>query len=185
MATANIADLYASTVGEGAAAGLLPAGPYTARVETTEATTASTGKPMIKFRLAVVGGPYDEEAIFGQFVLTTEGDKAAVALRIYFQQMAAFGLDGAYMAQNPTQEQIAAALIGRHATVVVKHKDGNVNISAIKPLKAEPAAPQPPSVPAAPVAPSAPTPPAAPVAGPPAAPTAPAAPPVPPAPFSV
>lgn len=113
----------------------VPTGPYNAEVTKATATTSSTGKPMIKVTLRIVGGPHEGRQLFDQFVITAGNPNA---LAFFFEHMAAFGLDRAYFAQNPPMESVAAALVGRQVMVSVgvrefKGADRN-EVQAYKPI---------------------------------------------------
>lgn len=167
----------------------VPSGPYNVQVVKSTAVTSSTNKPMIKVQLQIMGGPHDGRRLFDQFVITADNPNA---LSFFFEHMAAFGLDRAWFAQNPSMEVVASTLMNRQAMVSVgvkefKGSDRN-EVQAYRPISggqigapsgvptfgpgavAQPAvAPQPVAPPvAAPVAPvAAPVaPPVAPVAAP-------------------
>jgi hypothetical protein len=94
----------------------VPSGPYNAEVAKAEAVTSSTGKPMIKVQLRVIGGPHEGRLLFDQFVITAGNPNA---LSFFFEHMAAFGLDRSWFAQNPPMETVAATLMGRQVMVSV------------------------------------------------------------------
>lgn len=94
---------WASLQQEAAKGGLLPDGDdYHLVVVDAVATKASTGKPMIKTKFRVLDGPYEGRPAWAQFTLSTEN---AIALRIFFQHMAAFGLDSSFFGQLPGGEE--------------------------------------------------------------------------------
>lgn len=145
-----------------AASMALPAGDYNLTVVQCTATQSKGGKPMFKTKFQVEDGPSQGRSVTNNFNLTTDNP---VALRIFFRQMNALGLDSNFFAQNPTVEQIAAMMVGRRARVTLgvrkwQGEDQN-EISAIAPaLGAGPsgiapmaaaAAPGVPQVPVAPV----------------------------------
>lgn len=99
---------------EAASAGLLPDGAYNAVVVEATAVTSSTGKPMIKTKLRVVDGPQKDKPIWTQFVISPE---SPVALRIFFQHMAAMGLTSDFFATQPSTDAVAKALLNRQAVL--------------------------------------------------------------------
>jgi hypothetical protein len=150
----------------------LPAGDYVVKVASTEATRSANGKPMIKVKYTVEGGPSAGRPVFNQHVISADNPNA---LAFFFQHMAAYGLDRNYFASNPPMPQVAAAMVGRVVQVTLEVRDyqgaprNNVTkLIAAAGMMAMPGAP----VAAAPVMPVAPAP-VPPVAAP--APVAPAA----------
>jgi hypothetical protein len=105
---------WSSLQKEAASAGVLPVGSYNVVVTESSATVASTGKPMIKVKLRVTEGPHKDKPIWNQFVISAE---SPIALRIFFQHMAAFGLNTDFFAANPSTESVASNLLNRAATV--------------------------------------------------------------------
>jgi hypothetical protein len=99
---------------------VLPDGDYTVIVTSAEATTASTGKPMIKLKLAIAEGPKKDRTLFTQFVLAAE---SPFALQRWFANLACFSLDAAYFASNPNLERIAHDLLNRGAVAIVGHRE--------------------------------------------------------------
>lgn len=98
---------------EASTAGVLPAASYNLIVVDATATQASTGKPMIKVKFRVMDGPHKDKPVWNQFTLSAEN---AIALRIFFQHMAAFGLDANFFASNPSMDTVAKNLINRAVT---------------------------------------------------------------------
>ena len=143
---------------EAATGGLLPDGDYNLVVTEATSVTASTGKPMIKMKLRVMSGPQQDKPVYTQQVLSPDNP---MALRIFFQTMAAFGLDANFFASLPSgtggMEIVASNLRNRAATATLtartwQGQDRN-EVSAWRPLQTD--GPVPPGVvtgPAAPVA---------------------------------
>ncbi|OFW55819.1 MAG: hypothetical protein A2Y75_05230 [Candidatus Solincola sediminis] len=103
----------------------VPEGEYDLVVNKAEATRASSGSPMIKMQLRVVGGPSDKKTIFHNITLTADN---AFALAMFFRAMDAFGLNSTWFEQNnPSLEQIAAGLVERpvHATIGIRQFQGS------------------------------------------------------------
>jgi hypothetical protein len=161
----------------------IPSSEYTVQVSSAEAKMSSTGKPMLKVKGKVVGGPHEGRTLFTQYTLSTEND---TAVAIFLRHLAAFGLDKEYFAVNPSFEKIAYDLHGRYAVWEVGQKvyknEKRNEVTNTKPAPGAGAAVPQPGVPQVPV-PPAPVPPQAPVPAPmpPAAPV-PAPAPAPPAP---
>lgn len=71
--------------------GALPANKYNARVKKAEAVKASSGNPMIKLQLEVVGGPYDTRVVWTNIVFSTGNAKA---MKYTLRKLAALGVTG-------------------------------------------------------------------------------------------
>lgn len=99
---------------EAKSAAALPDGDYPAFVLDAEATTSSTGKPMIKAQYRITDGPAKDKKVRTQFVVSAE---SPVALRIFFQQMAMHGLDAAYFDTKPPLANVAGQLKGKHVNI--------------------------------------------------------------------
>lgn len=95
----------------------IPANDYTVVVASAEAKSSSTGKPMLKVKARVQGGPFDGRVLWTNMTLSVENDNAVA---IFMRQLGSFGLGKEYFAQNPSFEQVAQALVGRSAVFVVK-----------------------------------------------------------------
>lgn len=152
----------------------VPANDYAITIASAEAKSSSTGKPMIKLKAKIVGGPHDGRVLWTQLTLSVDNDNAVA---IFFRQMAALGLGKEYFAQQPSFENVAQALVGRSAIFEVGIKtwqnQPRNEVSNIKPAGAVPGiAPQAPVAPAPPATPVPPVP-AAPVAEAPAVPVPP------------
>ncbi len=98
---------------EAATAGVMPDGDYNVMVYEATATKSSNGKPMIKVKARVIDGPKKDKPVYTQFVVSAEN---GIALRIFFQHMAAFGLDSNFFGQNPPMDVVAKNLMNRGAT---------------------------------------------------------------------
>jgi uncharacterized protein DUF669 len=99
---------------------VLPDGDYNVLVADADATRSANGKPMYKTKLRVIDGPKKDRLLLTQFTVSAENP---FALRIFFQQMAAFGLTTDYFITNPPIEQVAANLLNRLATVTVSTRE--------------------------------------------------------------
>lgn len=99
---------------------LLPDGEYNVIVTDATAVTSSTGKPMIKVKFAVADGPKKDRPLWSQLTLSPENP---IALRMWFTQLAAFGLGQDFFATNPSMEGVAAALKSRGVVVTVGRRE--------------------------------------------------------------
>lgn len=156
MSTIPFAELLKSAQ---AGAAVIPDGPVTVTVETADAVVASSGKDMLKVKARVVGGPHANRAITNNFVLTEDNPNA---LRFFFAQMAAFGLDANFfLGSNGSLEPAARALPGRSAIYELGHREwpagsGQLQnqVTGVKPVSGVPQvgaqAPAPAEVPSAP-----------------------------------
>jgi hypothetical protein len=102
----------------------LPPAQYHFEVVEASAVTTSTGKPMIKIKLSVVGGSRSGTKVFDQFVLSVESEKA---LSMFFLKLKAFGLDERFFSTIPPGQlgPVAQALFGKHVYAVVKISEWN------------------------------------------------------------
>ena len=168
----------------------LPDGEYELKVTEASVATTSTGKTMFKITTEVQTGPHARRKVWDNLVVSNENPRA---LGMFFMKLGALGLTKeSSQANNPSNEQIAQALVGRpfRGTLTTTEWNGklrnefkrympasNISAPASAPVASAPApapAPAPQGVAPAP-APA----PAAPVAAP-AAPVVDAAPPAPP-----
>ncbi len=120
MASANFSDLLKAA--EDAGFSNTPPGTYDAVVAKGEAKTTSAGKDMIVVSFEVQGGPHGGRKVPNNFVISPEN---ANALGFFFRHMRALGLDSAYFAQNPSPQQVAAALVGRTCRIEVGTRTWN------------------------------------------------------------
>lgn len=123
----------------------LPAGDYDVEVTEANATRSSNGKPMIKVRLKVLSGPYQNRSIINNFVFSIEN---AMALSIFFRHMKCFGLDEAFfgsLGQAGSLEPVAGALTNRRARVTLGIRQWNGEdrneVTQIKPYTGAPQMP--------------------------------------------
>lgn len=104
---------------------VLPNGEYTVTVTETEATTASTGRPMIKLSLQVnAGSQHTGRKIRTQIVLTEDNPKA---LRMFFRNLRTFGIDDATVLGLSNVDNglghLASMLVGRAVVVKVSSRE--------------------------------------------------------------
>lgn len=157
----------------------LPKGEYDAIVATSEAKESSTGKLMFALTYKIVGGPYNGRTVYNNVTLTVDNPNA---LRMFFLNMKAMGLDEAFFSQSPAPSVVAQALLDKPCKLVIDHRpyqgEMRESVKSIKPPMlggiqvpgamnvgpgpiVPPASPQAPAVPAQQPAPAQP---AAPVA---------------------
>jgi hypothetical protein len=98
----------------------MPDGDYDAIIVEATATTSSNGKPMIKTKWRIIGGPYEKRAVSSNFTISAE---SSVALRIFFDQMALLGLDTDFFAASPKPDDVAAALLNRGAHLTLGQRE--------------------------------------------------------------
>lgn len=120
----------------------MPNGDYNIEVVKADAVTASTGRPMIKCKMKVIDGGYQNRPVMTQFVLSIDNPNA---LAMFFRNMKAFGLDENFFAQMGAGGQldpVAVALVGRRAQVTLgtrkwQGEDRN-EVTGIKPYTGAP-----------------------------------------------
>lgn len=95
---------------------VLPDGEYNVMVVEAEMTRTANDKPMIKTKFRVIDGPKKDRPVWTNFTISAE---SPIALRIFFQQMAALGLSADYFAAGPAPDQVARDLVNRMATVTL------------------------------------------------------------------
>ena len=107
----NWGALYDST---GDADAALPSGPYDVEVTKVEVKTTKTGKPMFSLMSKVIAGPMAGRTIFHNITVTADNPNA---MRMFFLNMKAFGLDDSFFKRSPgpSAADIANALTGRRA----------------------------------------------------------------------
>lgn len=107
---------WAALQKEAGTAAPIPDGEYNALCVEAEATNSSNGKPMYKVKFRIVDGPQKDKGVRTQLTISAE---SAVALKIFFQHMAAFGLTADYFATNPSKEDVARALVNRGVRITL------------------------------------------------------------------
>lgn len=97
----------------------LPAGEYDFEVVASEAKVSSNGNKMWKNQYKVLGGDHNNRRVFDNLTLVTSSQQS---LGFFFSKMAVLGLTRAYFATQPTDEQVAAAAVGRRFRARVKQE---------------------------------------------------------------
>lgn len=98
----------------------VPDGDYPTQVTKSELKPASTGAQMVVVQLTIIDGPHKGRIIFNNFVFSPD---KAFALKMWFDNLAAFGLDDRFFGTGPSLEQVAAALLNRTAIVTVGQRE--------------------------------------------------------------
>ena len=115
----------------------LPDNDYDAECIEATATTASTGKPMLKCKFRVTTGPHAKRQFFNQFVLSLDNPQA---LAMFFRHMKAFGLDENYFTTlgGGSLAPVAQVLVGRQARFTLGHREwqgeNRNDVKAVKPI---------------------------------------------------
>lgn len=99
-------------------------GEFPITVVKSDAVKTQNGKDMIKAQFKIDAGTYAGRKLFSNFVISPESPGA---MRMFFGQLAVFGLDAAFFASIAGQPPaaIAAALDGRKAIAVLKKGQWN------------------------------------------------------------
>lgn len=95
---------------------VLPVGRYTVKASKTEAKVAASGKDMISVDFIVISGPYANQHVFNQYVISPDN---ANAIAFFLRHMQAFGITTDFLASEPGVPGLAAALVGRVVQVDV------------------------------------------------------------------
>lgn len=114
----------------------VPPGEYTVQVVTSTFAQSSTGRPMWKTQLQILNpGPYAGRKVYNNITLVTDNPNA---LRMFFVNMKAMGLDETFWASNPSPEYVAQILMNRQFVVILDNRDyrGQMreNVVGIKPM---------------------------------------------------
>ncbi len=100
-----------------------PDGEYEIVVSSAEATTASTGSPMIKVTVDITSGPFKGKRVWDNIVLNSN---SPVAMRISLQNLAALGVNREWIAStNPSIAQLVDAINGAEAIAILGTKTWN------------------------------------------------------------
>jgi hypothetical protein len=94
-------------------------GEHNIKIVSAEATRASTGSLMFKYKAEILDGPDVKRKLYGNLVVSPDN---GTALAIFFRNMESLGLDANFFAANPSPDQVASAMMNRQAKVSVKHK---------------------------------------------------------------
>lgn len=88
----------------------LPQGEYDLKVQSVEVKTTQTGKTMFSVKAEVQSGQYAKRLLWDNLVVSPD---SAGAMGFFFRKMRALGLDDRFFGQNPSNDQIAAAMANR------------------------------------------------------------------------
>lgn len=118
--TFNWGELYAKA--QTASNDPVPDGPYHVSIFSADATTSSTGRPMIKLTLRIEDGQFQNRKLYTQIVLSPDNENA---LNIFFRNCAAFGIGADVITQFPPGQlgPLAQMLHGRHANAIVGSRE--------------------------------------------------------------
>lgn len=107
--------------------GILPEGTYTAEIKEAEVKTTANGNPKIATTFVVVEGEEAGRKVFNDIVTPREGtdEKARKAAGIFFDKLFALGLSPEFVRTVQTNEQLANAILGKRADIVVYHDEWN------------------------------------------------------------
>jgi hypothetical protein len=94
----------------------VPAGTYNVVADKAEATTASTGKPMVKVVFKIEDGPQAGRLIYNNFVVSSDNPNA---LKFFFKHMAVFGMSTEFFDMNPSMGQVAGQVQGKRCQVML------------------------------------------------------------------
>lgn len=98
----------------------LPVNDYVLKITAVEMKKSSTDKQMFAITFKVQGGEFDGRTLWGNLTVSPGNNRA---LAIFFQNMAAIGLDGSFFAVNPAPAVVAQAMVDRVAVGPVKQKE--------------------------------------------------------------
>jgi hypothetical protein len=88
----------------------LPEGDYDLVIKEAKATQSANGKTMYVVTTEVMNGPHAKRRVWHNFVITPDNPNA---LTWFFRNMGVLGLTREYFASNPSDHQVAEALVGR------------------------------------------------------------------------
>lgn len=130
-------DILGGTTGELSATGLPAIGWHDARVKEARVEPTEKGGVMIVAVLEIEGGPNNGDWLWNNFVYPTPASKPGHT-RMFTRSLAALGFTKEYLATNqPTPEQLAAAMVGRSVRANVIHREWDKELRAsVKGLKA-------------------------------------------------
>jgi len=88
----------------------VPEGDYDFKIVGAEPKQASSGNMMYIAKCEIQGGPHAKRLVWNNFVLSTTKQ---AALGFFFRNMKAIGLGQEFFLQNPSDHQVAEAMIGK------------------------------------------------------------------------
>lgn len=88
----------------------LPAGVYDLKVLDVNVKQTSTGKTMFSVTTEVQSGSHAKRRLWDNIVISPDSPGA---MGFFFRKMKALGLDENFFAQNPDENRIAQAMVGR------------------------------------------------------------------------
>lgn len=132
---------------------VLPDADYNVKVEKANPKMAGSGNLMFELTLVVTSGPYAKRKLWTN-VVVAPGNQ--VALNIFFRKMHAMGIAKEFFGANPSDSQVAEAMVGREFRAQVGNKmyqgEKRNEVKGFAPVSAtaaagSPAVPPPPSIP--------------------------------------
>ena len=89
---------------------VLPKADYHFKVTGSQHKIASTGKDMFELKCTIQEGPHAGRVLFTNLVLSPDN---ATAMQIFFKKMKALGLTPEYFKGEPSNEEVANAVLDR------------------------------------------------------------------------
>lgn len=106
----------------------IPEGQQNVKIIDAQATKTSAGdKLMFRIKLEILDGPAVKRRLTTNQVVSPEN---GAALAIFFRSMEAIGLDANFFAGDPNPDQVAAAMLNRQASVIIKHGSWNGGVTS-------------------------------------------------------
>ena len=112
MSTLNWGELMREAKASGGVSSYepLPDGDYELKVLESVIKTTSTGKLMFSTKNEIQGGAHARRLVWDNLVVSNDNSSA---MGIFFGKMGSLGLGQPFFDQEPSTEQIAAAMVGR------------------------------------------------------------------------
>lgn len=116
----NYGELVRDTEVTVRSSGPLPEGKYTAEIKESELKVTANGKPKFAVTFVIVEGEEAGRKVFNDIVLPTgdKDEKSVAANRIFLGKLYALGLSKQWLGTNPSNEEVAKALVGKWADIV-------------------------------------------------------------------
>ena len=100
----------------------LPDGLYDFKIIEAKYQQSQSGKDGYNITAEVESGPHKGRRVWNTFYVSPD---SPIALGIFFRQFTALGLDKAFFANNPSDDQIVAGLIGKRFRGQTKNGEYN------------------------------------------------------------
>jgi hypothetical protein len=92
----------------------LPVGRYDIKIGKSTHKISQTGKSMFEVEMTVINGPHANRKVWDRYVVTPDNAKA---LAFFFSKMKILGLGMEFFAAQPSDDQVANALLNAMCTV--------------------------------------------------------------------